>query len=160
MGRSSVFEWIDIFLDGVYWNLVSSGSLSKEFWVMDSLSSWSNFLSSHEEIVTISVVRVIRVQHGVEWTSISWVAVQHIKVSVILFSNKFSENLLINSIQIFKWSLNVAVFSKKSYCFLKVKSYNWGLAFKWLEMILFSYNVEFSSESAFKSIENENEEIS
>ena len=98
MRRSSVLEGINILLDGVHRDIVGCCSLSQECRVMDSLSAGGNLLASHEEVVAVSVVGVIRVQHSVEWTSIGWISIEHVEVSIVLFTNNSAKLLLIEGV--------------------------------------------------------------
>lgn len=79
---------------------------------MDTLCTTGDFLTSHEEIVGVGVVGVVRVEHGVEWTSIRGITVEHVKVSVVFFTDKSSKLLLVLSVQVLKWVLNVSMVSK------------------------------------------------
>lgn len=87
MGRSSILERINIFLDSVRRNVMGKGSFLEEFWFVDSLSTTSNLLTSHEEIIRVSIVRVVWVKHGVERSGICGISIQHKEVGIILFSN-------------------------------------------------------------------------
>ena len=79
---------------------------------MDTLCTTGDFLTSHEEIVRVGVVGVVGVEHGVEWTSIRGITVEHVKVSVVFFTDKSSKLLLVLSVQVLKWVLNVSMVSK------------------------------------------------
>ena len=79
---------------------MGNSSFLEEFWFMDSLGSTGNFLSSHEEIIGVSVVGVDRVKHSVEWPCIGGVPVQHIEVSIVLVSDNLAKSFLIFSVQI------------------------------------------------------------
>lgn len=79
---------------------------------MDTLCTTGDFLTSHEEIVGVGVVGVVGVEHGVEWTSIRGITVEHVKISVVFFTDKSSKLLLVLSVQVLKWVLNVSMVSK------------------------------------------------
>lgn len=79
---------------------------------MDTLCTTGDFLTSHEEIVGVGVVGVVGVEHGVEWTSIRGITVEHVKVSVVFVTDKSSKLLLVLSVQVLKWVLNVSMVSK------------------------------------------------
>lgn len=75
MGWGTILECINIVLNGFYWNIMCLCSFSKEFWVMDSLGTTGDFLTSHEEIVGVSVVGVVGVEHCVEWSCVCGVSI-------------------------------------------------------------------------------------
>ena len=152
MRRSSVLEGIDIFLDGVDRNFVSGGSLGQELGLVNTLGSRCNFLTTHEKVVGVSVVRVMRVNHCIEWTSIYGIAVKHIEISLVLFTNESTKSLLVLSAKVLKRILDKAVVSKELNTLLKAKSDI--LAKEGLERILIIDNFEFFSKSLVKSLEN------
>jgi hypothetical protein len=122
MGRGSVLEGINVFLDGVDGNFMSSGSLGKELGLVNTLGSGGNLLATHEEIVGVSVVRVMRVNHSVEWTSIHGIAVEHIEISLVLFTNESPKSLLVLSAKVLKRVLDKPVIGKELDTLLEAKS--------------------------------------
>jgi len=90
----TIFECLNIVLDGVNWDIEMFSSLCEHHWVMDTLSSRSDLFSSHEKVIGVGVVWIMRVKHGVEWSSIGWISVQHVEISVILLSYESSKSFL------------------------------------------------------------------
>jgi len=136
---------------------VYGGSLSEELRVMNTLSSRSDFFSSHEEIVRVCVVRVMRVNHSVEWTSVDGVSVQHIEISLILLTDKFSKNFLILSAKIFERVLSVSVLSQELNSVFEAQSNIF--AKEGLERILITDNFEFFGKSFLETFKNVNEHL-
>lgn len=56
--------------------------------------------------------------------------------------------------------MSESIIGKKLDTFLEVESNNWGLAFEWLECILFVNSGKLFCESLFKSLENVDKEVS
>jgi hypothetical protein len=90
MGWCSILEGINVLLDGLNWDLVMLSSLGKELWVMDSLGSTGDLFSSHEEVVGVSVVLIMRVKHGVEGSSIGGIPIEHVEISMILLPHQLA----------------------------------------------------------------------
>ena len=145
MGRCAILEGIDIFLNGSDRDLVCGGSLSKELGVMNSLSSRSDLLTTHEEVVRVSVVRVAWVNHSVEGTCIDRVPIKHVKVGLELFAHELAEDLLVLCVEILKRVLNIAVLRKKLHAVFEVESDI--LAEEGFERILIANDLEFLSKS-------------
>lgn len=114
---------------------------------MNSLSATSDFLAPHEEIVAVGVVRVVGVEHCVEWSGVGWVPVEHVKISVVLFPYDFSQSVLVNSAQVLKGSLLVTVFLQEGHGFLEVKTHHGGLALEGLKVVLVSHCLELFAKS-------------
>jgi hypothetical protein len=83
MSWGTVLEGVNVVLDGVDWDFKMLGSLDEHLWDVDSLSSRSDLLTSHEEIVRVGVVGVSWVQHCIEWTGIGWVSIEHVEISLV-----------------------------------------------------------------------------
>lgn len=155
MGRCAVLEGVNIFLNASNRDLVVSSALSKEVWVVDSLSSTGDLFTSHEEVIRVCIVGVLRVDHSIERSSIGRVAVEHIEVSVELLLHDFTKSLLVSSIQVLKRVLLESSFLKKLYTVLEVKADI--LALELLKRILIIDNGKFLSIPGLKSIEDVNE---
>lgn len=155
MGRSAVFEGVNIFLNSCNGDAVVGSTLSQEFWVVDSLSTTGNFLTSHEEVVRVSVVGVLRVNHGIERSSIGRISVEHIEVSVELLLHDLTESLFVGSVQILEGVLLKASLSEELDSFFEVEADI--LALELLERILFIDNCQFFSILSLKTIEDVNE---
>ena len=112
MGRGTILEGIDVLLNGVEGDLVYGGSLCKELGVVNTLSSRGDFLTTHEEVVRVCVIRIAGVNHSVEWTSIDRVPVEHVEIGLVLFADELTEDLLVLGIEILKGILNIAVLPK------------------------------------------------
>lgn len=125
---------------------------------MNTLCTTRNFLTSHEEVVGVGVVRVVGVEHRIEWTGICGIAVEHVEVSVIFFTDKSSKLLLVLSIQILKWVLNVSVVSKQLDSFLEVEADVFALEL--LIWILVSHYLELFRIACFQPIEDVHKHIS
>lgn len=83
MRVSSVFEAVNIVLNGFWVNSFLDGSLSKNDRVMNSLGPAEDFFSSHEEIVRAGEVRVIFTNSSIERSCLNWISVEHIEVSIV-----------------------------------------------------------------------------
>lgn len=83
----SVFETVNIIFNSFWINSFSNSSLSKDNWVMNSLSATQNFLSSHEEIIRASESWVIFANSCIERSSFNRISVKHIKISIVFLSN-------------------------------------------------------------------------
>ena len=59
-------------------------SFGQHCWVVHSLCSARDFLSTHEKVVRVGVVGIIWVYHGVERPRVDRIPIQHVKVSVVL----------------------------------------------------------------------------
>ena len=152
MGRSSILEGIDVILDGCQRDLVNGCTLSQELGVVDTLSTTGDLLTSHEEIIRVCVVRVFRVDHGIEGASIGRVAVEHVEIGVKFLLDNAAEGLLVLSVQVLKGLLLIASLLKKTYTLFKVESNI--LALELLEWILLIDNGKFLGISALKSVED------
>ena len=90
----TVLERVDVVLDGLDWDFKKLGARGEHIRVVNTLSTTSNLFAPHKEVVRVRVVGVVWVQHSVEWADCGWIPIKHIKVSVILFLDKFSKCLL------------------------------------------------------------------
>jgi hypothetical protein len=157
VGRCTILEGIDVILNGRDRDLVCGGSLCKELGVVNTLSSRSDLLTTHEEVVRVCVIRVARVNHGVEGTSIDWVSVKHVEVGLELFADELAKDLLVLGVEILKRVLGIAVLSKKLYTLFEAESDI--LAEEGLERILIADDLEFLSKSLVKTLENVNKHL-
>lgn len=156
--RAAILECVDVLLDCSNRNLVMGGTLSQELRFVNSLSSRCNLFTSHEEIVAVSVVGVMRVKHSVERTGIGGIAVEHVEVSFELLSHEAAENLFVLSAQILKRILSEAVVSEKLDTLLEVEAH--VLALEGLARILIIDNLELLLVALLKSVEDGNEHLS
>ena len=76
-------------------------SLSKRCGVVVSLSTRSDFLTSHEEIIRQCIVRIVVAFHRVEGSCGYWVPVHHVEISVVFLFDEGSEFFLSDSVDIF-----------------------------------------------------------
>ena len=125
---------------------------------MNTLGTTGNLLSTHEEIVAVCVVVIVRVEHGVEWTSVGRVAVQHVEVGIVLFEDEASKDLLVFSAQILKWLLSETVLGKELNSFLEAEANI--LALEWCEWVLLTHDLKLFSKASFESIEDGDEHVS
>ena len=116
----SIFERFDVALNRLWLDAFLYGLLCKQLWFVDSLCTGCDFLTSHEEIVRVCVVRVIRIRHGVECSSSSWEPVENIEVGVVFLFDDGSKRLLILCTQVGKVFLLYSRFSEEGYTFLEV----------------------------------------
>ena len=100
MIRCTILKRIDVVFDLLDGNTQSLSSLCQHGWIMNTLCATCDFLTTHEEIVRVGIVRISWVNHSVEGSSIDWIAIQHVEVSVILFLDKTSKLLLSISAQV------------------------------------------------------------
>lgn len=101
----------------------------------------------------------MRVQHGVEGASVCGVAVKHVEVSVEFLFDKSSQSILVLCFQVLKGVLNNAMLSKESNSFPEAHLESRGLAFEWLEVILFSDNIKFLRVPRLKALEDVDEQV-
>ena len=153
VGRCSILECINVILNSVEWYFVGCSSLSEEFGVMNSLRSRCDLFATHEEIVRIGVVGIVRVQHCVEWTSICRVSVQHVKVSVIFFFDKFSECLFGVSAEIVELSLLNSRLREHLDGVFEVELDHWFLALKRFKRVLLIDDCQFLGVFGFQALE-------
>lgn len=99
--RSTILESVDVVLDCLNWDAHLGCTFSKEHGIVDTLSSRCNFLASHEEVIRVCVVAVMRIDHSVEWTGVFGVAVKHVEISIIFLPHNFSEGFFCFSGEIF-----------------------------------------------------------
>ena len=97
VGRRSILEGIDVVLDGLNRDLEVLGAFNEHGWVVDSLSAGGDLLTAHEEVVRVRVVRISRVQHCVERSGCSRIAVKHVEVGAELFLHDLAKSFLILS---------------------------------------------------------------
>lgn len=62
----------------------------------------------------------MRINHGVEWTSVDWVAVEHIEIGLILLTDELAKNFFVLSAEILEGILCVSVVSKELNTLLEV----------------------------------------
>ena len=136
MGGSAILERVNIVLECFNRDVEVLGSLVKHFRDVDSLGSRSNFLSSHEEVVRIGVSIISWVKHGVERSNCSWVPVEHVEISSVLFLDKLSQHFLVLSAQVIEVSLDISCLFKQLNSFLEVELNNWRFADEVLKWIL------------------------
>jgi hypothetical protein len=91
MWISSIFEGVNVGLDGFNLNSFYNSSFFKDFWIVDSLGSRDDFLTSHENIIRIGKDRVILVKHGIERSCRNWVLMKDVKICLIFFLDNLSE---------------------------------------------------------------------
>ena len=100
----------------------------------------------------------MRINHGVEWTSVDRVAVEHIEIGLILLTDELAKNFFVLSAEILEGILYVSVVSKELNTLLEVKADI--LAKEGLEGILITDNFEFFCEPLIKTLEDVNEHLS
>lgn len=154
VGGCSVFKWVDVVFDCFYGNTTLSCSLSEEFWVVDTLGSWGNLFSAHEEVVGVCVSAVVGVNHSVEWSSTHRVSVKHVEVSVEFISHNFAKSLLSFRWQVLKWVLLDSCLMQKFDSFLEVKLKHWVSALEFLEWILLINHSELLGMPCLDSFEH------
>jgi len=96
MGKSTVFEALNVVSNGIRSDPASNRPLLKHFRIVNPLSATEDFLAPHEEIVGASVPRVILAKSCVEGTGTDGVSVEHIEVSVIFFADYINNSVLIS----------------------------------------------------------------
>lgn len=160
MRNSSVLEGIDVVLDGGNIDSAGLGSGGEELGVVDSLSSRSDFLTSHEEIVRVGVSVVILADHGVEGSGRGGVSVEHVEVSVVDLSDDGSELSLGGGVEILKGVPFDSSALEELDTLLEGDSNDGGLALEGLEGVLLTDGGELGGESGLESVEDEGEELS
>ena len=83
----TVFHGLEVVVDGLGVNSLLNCSLFQENWVVNTLSTWQDFLTSHEEVIRAGKSGVILTEHSVERSGVDRVSVQHVEVSVIFNSH-------------------------------------------------------------------------
>jgi hypothetical protein len=136
VGGSAILERVNIVLECFNRDVEVLGSLGEHFWYVYSLGSRSDFLSSHEEVVRVGVSIISWVKHGVERSNCSWVPVEHVEISSVLFLDKLSQHFLILSAQVIEVSLDISCLFKQLDSFLEVELNDWRFADEVLKWIL------------------------
>ena len=90
----TIAERLDIVLNRLNRDVVGLCTLSKHNWIMNTLGTRGDLLTTHEEIVRVGVIGVVGVEHRVEGTSVDRVAVEHIEVSIIALLDDATKSLL------------------------------------------------------------------
>ena len=85
MRVGSVPEAVDVVFQGDGVKPLSNGSLFHKLWVVNSLSSWEDLFTSHEEVVWACIVGIIFTEHGVEGSCWDRISVQHVEVGIVFF---------------------------------------------------------------------------
>ena len=93
MGVGSEFKAVDIVSKGGRVKSLGFGSLLHQLWVVDSLGSWQDLLSSHEEIVGAGEIGVIFTEHGVEGSGWDGISVQHVEVGIVFLFDWIDEEI-------------------------------------------------------------------
>jgi hypothetical protein len=77
-------ECIDILLDSLLVGVKAfKPNVGLKFsWKMQTLASGENFLSAHEEIVSIGDLGVLGIWHGIEWSRVDREFIEDVEVSV------------------------------------------------------------------------------
>jgi hypothetical protein len=77
-------ECIDILLDSLLVGVKAfKPNVGLKFsWKMQTLASGENFLSAHEEIVSIGDLGVLGIWHGIEWSRVDREFIKDVEVSV------------------------------------------------------------------------------
>lgn len=77
-------ECIDVLLDSLLVGIKAfKPNVGLKFsWKMQTLSSGENFLSAHEEIVSIGDLGVLGIWHGIEWSRVDREFIEDVEVSV------------------------------------------------------------------------------
>ena len=102
MHWSTVLKRIDVVFDLLDRDAHGLGPLSKHCWVMNTLSSARDLLTTHEKVVRVCVVGVSWVNHGIEGPCVDRVPVQHVEVSVVLGPHQCAKCFLRRRRQVFK----------------------------------------------------------
>jgi hypothetical protein len=156
---STILESVDVVFDGLNSNTLLLGALGEHLRLMNTLSSRGNLLSTHEEVVRVSEGGVVRVKHSVERTSSNRVAVKHVEVSVVLFSNESAESLLGLSAEIIVDILFVASFLEHLNTVLKVDFDDGVSTLELLEGVLVVDDLKFASEAFLNVFEKEDHQL-
>jgi len=160
MSWGTVLEGLNIVGDSMNWDFKMLGSLCEHFWVMNSLGSSGNLFSSHEEIVRVGVVWISWVQHGIEWSSIGWISVEHVEISFILILDEFTQHFFISSIQVLKRLLSNSCILEHLDTLFEAELNNWGLALEIFEWVLLLYGIKLWLVSLFETLEEEGQHVS
>ena len=88
-------------------NCVMFGAFDQEIWIVDTLSSGQDFFSSHEHVVRVGVLGVVRVRHRVERTNGK-------RVFVLQSTNQFL-NREVHCYTIIQWKYNSTITIKCKY---------------------------------------------
>ena len=136
MRRCTILESIDVVFDLLDWNSAGLSSLCQHLRVVNTLRSTGDLFTSHEEVVRVGVVGVIRVEHGVEGAGVDGVAVKHVEIGVMSFLDETSESLLGFSAEILEGILLDASFLEHGNTILEVNLDDWVRNLELLEGIL------------------------
>jgi hypothetical protein len=72
---------------------------------VDSLRTGCNFFSSHEDIIRVCVVRVMRTDHSVKWPGTNGILINDVEICVMLLWDYLAKCLLCFSWEVFEWIL-------------------------------------------------------
>lgn len=103
---------------------------------MDSLSTGSDFFTTHEEVIRTSEIGVIRGRHGVERTGVLGITMQEIEVRVVFFTDDLTQFSLDFRREILVHVLFHAVFFQKTAAFFEGETRHRSLVFERLERVL------------------------
>ena len=159
MWGCTVLEGVDVVLDCLNSETALFSSLLQEYGVVNTLSSGSDLLTSHEEIVRVSEAGVLRVQHSVKGSGTDGVSIQHVEVSVILLTHNSAKSFLSLSAQILEFRLLVASLIDKLNTFTEVELKDGVSTLEFLEGVLIIDNAKFTSISDLHLREHEDEEL-
>lgn len=94
VGISPVLEGVNIGLNSLNLYSLCDCSFSEQLWLVDSLGSRDNLLSSHEHIIGISQFRILLVKHGVERSCWNWVLMQDVEICLVFLLDDLAKLFL------------------------------------------------------------------
>ena len=94
MRESSIRETFDIVFKSYYWYTAFCSTFCKYDRVMNSLGTWSDFFSSHEDVVGACPLWVISTQHRIERPRLNGITMKHIEICLELLLDNLSQRFL------------------------------------------------------------------
>ena len=160
MRWSAVLEGVDVVLQGLHRDLEELCTLRKHVRIVNTLGSRCYLLATHEEIVGVGIVRIMRVKHCVEWSRVRWVPIEHVEVRVVLVSHQLAELLLGLARQVFKWLLLDSCLLQHLDALLEVQPDYRLFALERLKWVLLADDFQLLRVSLLKILENVAEHVS
>lgn len=87
MREGSVLEGVDVVADRGWVDSAFLGSLLEKEGVVETLSTRSDLLASHEEVVGAGEVWIVLARHGIERPGFLGVAMEHVEIGIVFLTN-------------------------------------------------------------------------
>ena len=157
MCRCTILEGVNVVLDRGHWYAEVFGTLGQHFWFVNTLSTTSDLLAPHEEVIRVGIIRVVWIQHSVKWSGSSWITVEHVEISVVFLFDETTKSLLSFSRKIFERRLLNSLLVKHLDTILEMELDYWGLALEVLERILLFNDISLLLVTLFDAFEDVDE---